>query len=78
MKELENGNTEWLMVTAGSAGGLIPGFLVEFSMDSKIAEVDGFHFVSEIRPFMVTFRTSRTSFTGSRPSESPRLLLDES
>ena len=42
LKELENGSTQWLMVTAGSAGGMIPGFLVEASMDSKIAEVGQF------------------------------------
>ncbi|KAG6891767.1 hypothetical protein C0993_006881, partial [Termitomyces sp. T159_Od127] len=35
--ELENGNTEWRMATSSTPGGIIPSFVVESSMDSKIA-----------------------------------------
>ncbi|KAG6820859.1 hypothetical protein H0H93_010686 [Arthromyces matolae] len=37
LQELENGNTEWRMATSSTPGGLIPTFLVESTMDSKIA-----------------------------------------
>uniref|UniRef100_A0A0W0FLB0 DUF3074 domain-containing protein n=1 Tax=Moniliophthora roreri TaxID=221103 RepID=A0A0W0FLB0_MONRR len=36
--ELENGNTEWRMATSSTPGGLIPDFLVEQNMNSKISE----------------------------------------
>lgn len=36
--ELPNGNTEWRMATSSTPGGCIPDFLVELSMNSKIAE----------------------------------------
>lgn len=39
LTELESGNTEWLMATSSTPAGLIPNFLVEASMNSKISEV---------------------------------------
>ncbi|KAF8634079.1 hypothetical protein AX15_001081 [Amanita polypyramis BW_CC] len=36
--ELENGNTEWIMATSGSAGGLIPSFISETTMPGVIAK----------------------------------------
>lgn len=37
--ELDNGRTEWRMATSSTPGGIIPSFVVESSMDSKIASV---------------------------------------
>lgn len=37
--ELEGGKTEWLMATSSVAGGMIPQFMVESTMASKISEV---------------------------------------
>ncbi|KAJ7582962.1 hypothetical protein C8J56DRAFT_956180 [Mycena floridula] len=36
--ELEDGSTQWVMATSSIAGGFIPPFLAESSMDGKIAE----------------------------------------
>ncbi|KAF9265577.1 hypothetical protein L218DRAFT_1020417 [Marasmius fiardii PR-910] len=47
--ELENGNTEWRMATAGNPGGNIPDFLVELSMNSKVSEVR----IYRITPFFL-------------------------
>jgi len=47
IKQLDNGDTEWLMATSSIAGGFIPPFLAETSMDSKISD-DVHHFMKWI------------------------------
>ena len=37
--ELEDGSTEWRMAVSGITGGMIPMFISEFMMPSKIAQV---------------------------------------
>ncbi|KNZ73774.1 hypothetical protein J132_09676 [Termitomyces sp. J132] len=37
--DLDNGNTEWRMATSSTPGGIIPSFVVETTMNSKIADV---------------------------------------
>jgi len=37
--ELEDGRTEWKMATSSDPGGLIPSFLAESMLPSKIAQV---------------------------------------
>ncbi|KAF9469344.1 hypothetical protein BDZ94DRAFT_1303829 [Collybia nuda] len=36
--ELENGETEWRMATSGTPGGMIPSFITESAMASKISQ----------------------------------------
>jgi len=37
--ELPNGNTEWRCATSGTAGGSIPDWLVEPTLEKKVAQV---------------------------------------
>ncbi|KAG5735709.1 hypothetical protein E4T56_gene12143 [Termitomyces sp. T112] len=46
--ELDNGNTEWRMATSSTPGGIIPSFVVETTMNSKIAD-DVPHFMTWLR-----------------------------
>ncbi|KAG6829638.1 hypothetical protein H0H92_003971 [Tricholoma furcatifolium] len=46
--ELDNGSTEWRMATSSTPGGIIPSFVVESTMDSKIAD-DVPHFMDWLR-----------------------------
>ncbi|KAJ8519475.1 hypothetical protein ONZ45_g3554 [Pleurotus djamor] len=38
IRELENGNTEWIMATSSTPGGSIPSFIVESTMASTISQ----------------------------------------
>ncbi|KAG5341499.1 hypothetical protein C0989_010072 [Termitomyces sp. Mn162] len=46
--DLDNGNTEWRMATSSTPGGIIPSFVVETTMNSKIAD-DVPHFMTWLR-----------------------------
>ncbi|KAG6817788.1 hypothetical protein H0H87_003196 [Tephrocybe sp. NHM501043] len=48
LTELDNGNTEWRMATSSTPGGMIPSFIVESTMNSKIA-ADVPHFLTWLR-----------------------------
>jgi hypothetical protein len=38
LRELESGETEWIMATESTPGGSIPPFLSEASMNSQVAD----------------------------------------
>ncbi|KDQ60770.1 hypothetical protein JAAARDRAFT_124085 [Jaapia argillacea MUCL 33604] len=56
-RELENGNVEWIVATSSTPGGMIPQFITDKSMPSKISD--------DVPHFLHWFHTVRDSPTNT-------------